>query len=116
MYAARRTVTRAVFRGRIPNVELAPAGVSRATRATVRVHVVGWEPAGTYCGSSVTIRQNGRVVGGTQFNVASAGHRRRKRGVNVVLRGASKGPAVLELRNASPWVSRLRVRLRIVLR
>jgi photosystem II stability/assembly factor-like uncharacterized protein len=117
VYAARRTVTRAVFRGRIPNVELAPAGVSKATRSLVRVHVVCWEPFAAYCGSSVTIRQNGRVVGRAVFNVPSTDTiRRRRRGVTIRLRGAHGGPAVLELRNTSPWASRLRTRVSVVLR
>jgi photosystem II stability/assembly factor-like uncharacterized protein len=115
VFAARRAIVRARFRGQVPQLTLPAGAVHAARTAVVRVRVVCKEQRGHYCGGSLTVRQGGRIVGHIRFAISSK-RRVRSRVLRVPLRHARAGAAVLELRAASPWVSRLRDRRWITLR
>ena len=81
----------------------------------IRVRVVCVEPRTRYCGGSVTVRQNGHIIGRTPFTVPPSRHRHTYT-VRVDLVGAIRGAATVELRAAVPWRSALRASTTVQLR
>ncbi len=103
----RRGVRSRLFRGVLARLRYYDRPVAGASTAVIRVRVVCMEPRTRYCGGSVTVRQNGEIVGQTPFTVPPSRHRHTYT-VRVVLVGAIRGAATVELRATLPWRSALR--------